>query len=163
MPHLCTHETHGEYRSWPGDGQYLYQKHDLDIRVGETFGEWWRARRGRLRRESDFTALAEKWLAETAYESSLPRIVMHPAYQQIIGMGHEALGLILKWVQEGRPGYWFWALETIARETPVTEEMAGRTREMKAAWLKWGRQNGLVQESAPQSRDPRESRTDADC
>ena len=59
-------------------------------------------------------------------------------------MGREALVPILKWMQEGRPGYWFWALETIARETPVTADMAGRTREMKRAWLTWGENRRLI-------------------
>ena len=94
--------------------------------------------------EAEFAALAERWLADTAHVSSLSQIVMHPAYQQIIGMGRDALVPILKWMRQGRPGYWFWALETIARETPVTAEMAGRIKEMKRAWIAWGEERGFV-------------------
>lgn len=94
--------------------------------------------------EAEFAALAERWLADTAHVSSLSRIVMHPAYQQIIGMGRDALAPILRWMRQGRPGYWFWALETIARETPVTAEMGGRIKEMKRAWIAWGEERGLV-------------------
>lgn len=146
MPQPCTHESHGEYRLLSRGGQY---EHEVAVLVGRRrvhLEEMWRAsrRQRRLRLESEFTELAGRWLAETAYVSALPQIVMHPAYQQIIGMGRDALGPMLRWMQQGRPGYWFWALETIARETPVTEAMRGRTREMKQAWIKWGEDHGFV-------------------
>ena len=119
---------------------------DLVGRRRVYFEESWRAsrRQRRLRLESEFAELAERWLAETSYVSALPQIVMHPAYQQIIGMGRDALGPILRWMQQGRPGCWFWALETIARETPVTGAMRGRIREMKQAWIEWGEDHGFV-------------------
>ena len=37
--------------------------------------------------EAQFTALAAQWREETAWTSSVSQLVMHPAYQTIIGMG----------------------------------------------------------------------------
>lgn len=90
-----------------------------------------------------FRELADQWTRETAHVSSIPKVVMHPAYQQIIGLGHDVLPLLLRSLTD-RPGYWFWALEMVARETPVTKEIAGQTKNMKRAWLDWGIERGLV-------------------
>lgn len=146
MPQRCTHETHGEYRLPSRGGRYEYETADLVRRRRAYVKESWRAgrRQRRLRLEAEFVELAERWLAETSYVSSVPQIVMHPAYQQIIGMGRDALGPILKWMRQGRPGYWFWALETIARETPITAGMRGRIGEMRLTWIRWGEDHGLV-------------------
>lgn len=93
--------------------------------------------------EKLFVDLADRWHQETAHSSSITKVVMHPAYQQIIGLGKEALPLLLESLRS-RPGYWFWALESIARETPVTPDIAGHTRSMKRAWLDWGEKRGLI-------------------
>ena len=90
-----------------------------------------------------FSSLADEWRNETAHISSIPRIVMHPAYQQIVGLGRPVIPLILKSMRQ-EPGYWFWALEMIARENPVPPESAGHTRQMKQAWLNWGKEQGLI-------------------
>ena len=90
-----------------------------------------------------FEALAEQWRDETAHLSSIPKVVMHPAYQRIVGMGRAALPLILRSMRE-QPGYWFWALEMIAGENPVPAEDAGHTKKMKEAWLSWGAKRGLI-------------------
>lgn len=68
---------------------------------------------------------------------------MHPSYQQIIGMGSEAVPLILKDLQQ-QPDHWFWALAHITGEDPVPEEKRGRLGEMAEAWLNWGRRNGHI-------------------
>ena len=69
---------------------------------------------------------------------------MHPAYQQIIGMGEEALPLILEELSR-RPGHWFWALKAITGEDPVPAEHAGEVPEMTRAWLEWGRQHDYIE------------------
>ena len=142
----CAHASYGEYRPWDARGHYEYGQRAFVSRRSEYLEDGWRARnrRRRLDLEAEFGRLAELWLAETAHFSSLPKMVMHPAHQQIIGMGREALGPMLRWMRRGRPGYWFWALETIARETPVTAKMGGRVKEMKRAWIEWGEERGLV-------------------
>jgi len=51
--------------------------------------------RRRLNPVTRFITLKTNWESETAALSSITEIVMHPAYQQIIGMGPVAIPLIL--------------------------------------------------------------------
>jgi hypothetical protein len=46
--------------------------------------------------EAQFTALAAQWRAETAWTSSVSQMVMHPAYQTIIGMGRDVIPCLLR-------------------------------------------------------------------
>ena|SRR5215813_1104719 len=93
--------------------------------------------------ERIFQSLAKQWREETMFLSSLTQKVLHPAYQQIIGLGPDALPLILRELKENG-GHWFWALGAITRENPVAAEDAGRVKKMKEAWLDWGKQHGLI-------------------
>jgi hypothetical protein len=70
-------------------------------------------------------------------------MAMHPAYQQIIGMGREVVPLILREL-EREPDHWFWALKAITGEDPVPEQHRGRVRAMADAWIRWGREHGLL-------------------
>ncbi len=90
-----------------------------------------------------FVTLKTKWESETSALSSITEIVMHPAYQQIIGMGPVAIPLILSELKE-KPGHWFWALKSITGEDPVLPDQRGRIKEMTEAWLRWGRNHGYV-------------------
>ncbi len=69
---------------------------------------------------------------------------MHPSYQQIIGMGPDALPLILTEL-ERQPDHWFWALnaivgDDIARDTETVEGAA-------QAWISWGAEHGIITRS----------------
>lgn len=90
-----------------------------------------------------FHRLKEKWEAETAFLSSVSDIVMHPAYQQIIGMGPVAIPLILREMSI-KQGQWFWALKSITNEDPVKPGHRGIVAEMSKAWLKWGKERGYI-------------------
>ena len=99
---------------------------------------------GKLREramESTFEALAEEWRRDTGMLSSVSRKAMHSAYQQIIGMGSEVVPFILRDLQKS-PDHWFWALQAIARESPVPSEHAGDIRRMTQDWIKWGKIKG---------------------
>ncbi|MBI4849315.1 MAG: hypothetical protein HY808_12205 [Nitrospirae bacterium] len=76
-----------------------------------------------------------EWESETAYLSSITEISKHPAYQQIIGMGHVAVPFILSEMKR-KPDHWFWALRSITGEDPVLPEHRGRLRQMSEDWLK---------------------------
>ena len=67
---------------------------------------------------------------------------MHPAYQQIIGMGKEAIPLILNQMSV-EPDHWFWALKSITNEDPVPEEVKGDIIKMTELWLEWGQSYGI--------------------
>lgn len=97
----------------------------------------------RANTEASFLSLKVQWETETAMFSSVAQIAMHPAYQQIIGLGKPAVPLILSEMQQ-KPGHWFWALRSITGEDPVRPEKRGRIAAMTKAWLDWGRERGYV-------------------
>jgi hypothetical protein len=94
--------------------------------------------------EPEFNELTRKWKSERKSTSSTTTIAMHPAYQQIIGMGKSALPLILRELEK-ELDHWFWALRAIAGEDPVPEEHRGKMKQMATDWLQWGREQGYAQ------------------
>jgi hypothetical protein len=93
--------------------------------------------------ESRFRGLVDQWKAERGHVSSVQAMAMHPAYQQIIGMGEAVLPLLLKEMQQS-PSHWTWALRAITGENPVPPESRGKVNDMAEAWIDWGRQRGYV-------------------
>ncbi len=91
--------------------------------------------------EEKFRALAARWKAETSFTSSTTEMAMHPAYQQIIGMGPVVVPLLLRELEQN-PDHWFWALRAITGADPVPEASRGRIKEMAEAWLRWGQEQG---------------------
>jgi hypothetical protein len=87
-----------------------------------------------------FTYLRDQWKARSKTSSSVNDMVLHPAYQRIIGMGVEALPFILREL-EREPDHWFWALRSITGQDPVPPESRGRLKEMTRCWLEWGKKN----------------------
>lgn len=97
----------------------------------------------RDRRRLRFRSLSRQWQEDTQWLSSTTEIAMHPAYQAIIGMGSEALPMILADLRE-HSGHWYWALKAISNEDPVPPASRGSIRQMKAAWLQWAEQKGIT-------------------
>jgi hypothetical protein len=95
------------------------------------------------KRRQDFLALADQWRAATEAKSSINEIVLHPAYQRIIGRGPQILPFILKEL-ENQLDHWFWALEAISGVNPVPEDEHGNMKRMTERWLSWGRAQGLL-------------------
>lgn len=93
--------------------------------------------------EDEFRHHVAKWVSDTAHVSSISKQVMHPSYQRIIGMGPEALPLLLRELEQ-RPRFWFWALTAIAGEDIVPDADAGNIPAMRDAWLRWGHARGLI-------------------
>ncbi len=89
--------------------------------------------------EARFRRLADEWRRETGHYSLTFKRAMHPAYQQIIGMGKDALPLILRDLQERPTGHWFWALRAISGEDParLEEDIDSAIH----AWVRWGREH----------------------
>ncbi len=88
-----------------------------------------------------FDRLANEWRSAIRYVSSLSQMVTHPAYQRIIGMGAEAIPLMLERLGH-QPEHWFWALKSISGQDPVPEEERGDVEAMSRTWLSWGREHG---------------------
>ncbi len=93
--------------------------------------------------EDRFRALAEEWDEETGHLSSIHQIVMHPAYQQIIGMGPAVVPLLLRDMVRTQ-AHWFWALRAITGDNPVPPDARGQVDRTVAAWADWGRARGLL-------------------
>ncbi len=96
---------------------------------------------GTTTRKRQFADLAQEWRNATAFTSSATAMAMHPAYQQIIGMGDAALPLIFQELRR-EPDHWFWALKAITGEDPVAESDRGKIDKMTTAWVNWADQQG---------------------
>jgi hypothetical protein len=71
--------------------------------------------------------------------SSITEMSMLPTYQQIMGIGPDAVPLILAELEsEGDdPDQWFWALRAITGANPVKPEDQGDFVKMAQAWFEW--------------------------
>lgn len=92
---------------------------------------------------SRFRELADEWERDTCFLSSTTKMVMHPAYQRIIGMGPAAIPLILRKLKEN-PDHWFWALQAITGHDPIESSDWGDLRKMTDAWLGWADRSGII-------------------
>jgi hypothetical protein len=93
--------------------------------------------------QARFDALAHEWQRATWSASSFTEIVEHRAYRDIIGMGQEAVPLILRDL-EREPKQWGPALSAITGAQPVPKEHAGRIKEIARDWLSWAKEHGYV-------------------
>ncbi len=91
--------------------------------------------------EKKFIRLRDEWKAQRGPESSTAKLVMHPAYQTIIGMGPVAVPLLLRELETNLDS-WFWALRAITETDPVPTEDRGNGAAMVQAWLAWGKKQG---------------------
>lgn len=91
--------------------------------------------------EQIFNTLSAQWLRETSIESDVGRIVFHPAYQRIIGLGPQAVPFMLRDLEQSHH-HWFWALTAITGED-VAEAQTTVSAAVEA-WVAWGRSHGLI-------------------
>jgi hypothetical protein len=88
-----------------------------------------------------FQELAARWHDETAFHSNLSIVWSHPAMQDIIDMGQDAIPLILEALQK-RSDHWFYAL---SRLTGIDAGAGETTVEgARQKWLAWGREQGYL-------------------
>ena len=91
--------------------------------------------------EQTFQELAAIWWEETRFTSSVTAMVMHMAYQRIIGLGPAVIPSLLQELDRS-PQHWFWALHAITGVDPVLPEHKGQVQHMVQDWLHWGRETG---------------------
>lgn len=91
--------------------------------------------------EKRFRALVEEWKKQRGPISSITRLSMHYAYQQIIALGPKAIPLLLREL-ERQPDHWFWALKVLTGTNPVPKEVRGNLDEMARHWVAWGKAQG---------------------
>jgi hypothetical protein len=86
------------------------------------------------------------WKEDTAPLSSVTKMVSHPSYLRIIGLAKystgDALEKLLLRELEQEPDHWFDALSAITGENPVGPQ--DDFDEAVAAWLRWGRERGII-------------------
>jgi hypothetical protein len=90
-----------------------------------------------------FERLRDQWKEQSRYLSNTAQMALLTPYQRIIGMGMAAVPFILEELRRD-PDHWFWALEAITEENPVSSQEAGRVPPMTAAWLRWGVERGFI-------------------
>ncbi len=93
--------------------------------------------------KEEFTKHERQWKRDTRFTSSLADKFLHPSYARIIGMGWPAVSLILKSL-ERQTDDWFYALRAITGADPVNAKDVGHISKMAQAWLRWGRERGLI-------------------
>lgn len=86
-----------------------------------------------------FERLVTSWEEETAFTSALEKLVLHQHYQEIIGMGFQALPFIFLRL-EASPARWFWALRSIVGLDVAAG--AESSAEAVARWREWAEANG---------------------
>ncbi len=88
-----------------------------------------------------FQKLVQQWRDERGAMSSITEMSMLTPYQNIIGMGLDAIPLIIAELKsEGDdPDQWFWALMSICdtNQPRIKPEDQGNYRKMSQAWLEW--------------------------
>jgi hypothetical protein len=91
--------------------------------------------------EIRFHRLADAWEKATGHLSSMKAASEHPAYQEIISLGHDVVPYLLRDLKETER-HWFIALATITGANPIPSSLAGNIPKMIEAWLQWGKENG---------------------
>jgi hypothetical protein len=86
-----------------------------------------------------FKELVEQWRAERRATSSITAMAMCDAYQKIIGMGPDAIPLIIGQLRSeaDEPDQWFWALQVLTGVNPVADEDRGDFVKMAQSWINW--------------------------
>jgi hypothetical protein len=130
-------------RSYPTSSAVGYAHSLISLREESAKHSLWLAESQAKGRAKEFTKLANEWRVGRGYESSAKAMASHPAYQQIIGMGFDALPFLFREL-ETQPDHWFWALWAITRQDPVLPEHRGRLRLMAEDWIRWARSNGFT-------------------
>jgi ribosomal protein S18 acetylase RimI-like enzyme len=90
-----------------------------------------------------FYNLASQWFREVTLTTSVTEICVHPAYQQIIGIGPEVTPFLLRELKR-EPIYWFWALRAVTGADPVQPSDRGNIDQMVSAWQSWGKEEGYI-------------------
>ena len=94
---------------------------------------------------SHFDEIAQRWLDETGWMSSIGAITRHPGYRQIVDLGIPAAKFALERLARGDVRVqWFPVLRDVTGTDPVPREARGDVPAMTEAWVAWGRARGLI-------------------
>jgi hypothetical protein len=82
------------------------------------------------------------WREQTGFLSSSTALVSHPAYQELISLGHAALPFLFRDMAQTSDGHLSSALVAITGAQPVPPEEGGKVKKVAERWLAWARKNG---------------------
>jgi hypothetical protein len=91
-----------------------------------------------------FHQLAADWSNEVQNVSSLTAMAVHPKYRQIVGLGWDAVPLMLIDLQRNKR-FWLPALHEITGIQPFDPGDAGNSKRMVNAWLRWGKNKRYIE------------------
>ncbi|GAA2127565.1 hypothetical protein [Nocardioides bigeumensis] len=83
---------------------------------------------------AQFSDLRDEWLAATEMVSNVQQMTMHPAYQQMIGLGPQVVPFMIDELRSG-PQHYYWALAAIVGTDHGTG--ADTMREAAQKWVEW--------------------------
>jgi hypothetical protein len=93
--------------------------------------------------EMRFEDLSFEWQrTRNPFASGIENFVL-PAYQQIIGLGPEAVPFLLRALATDPDG-WYWALRAITGADPVPDQHLGDLNAMRRDWYDWAANNDFV-------------------
>lgn len=92
-----------------------------------------------------FDELTALWKKDTSYLSQMSKILSHPAYLGIVGMGPDVLPFIFEDLEKTHY-HWFSALRKITGANPVPLDLRGNIQEMTRYWLEWAADHGFSEE-----------------
>jgi hypothetical protein len=96
-------------------------------------------------RKFSTSLLLKKFTDDTRWYSSLGKIKKHPAFCELTSVGNETVSLILGRMAQGEVHVsWFPLLKSILAIDPVLPKHRGRTRHMASDWLRWARDNKIL-------------------
>lgn len=104
-----------------------------------SYGDWIQHAEDEDDVASRFDELAERWITETAAQSSFIRLFSHDAYLEILTLGRDAIPQLLDRLDD-EPERWVGALRIITRQSVGAN--AGSAEEAVAAWRHWGHEHG---------------------
>ncbi len=93
--------------------------------------------------ENEFKALSMKWQSETGFYSTSVQKV-NDTYLEIIAKGRNVIPYIIKEMEKGGSVHWHIALKAITGVNPVPIEKMNQSKEVKRAWVEWGKKNNFI-------------------
>lgn len=100
-----------------------------------------------------FPQLVKEWKESRPISSRSEDFAREPAYQEIIGMGTDAIQYIFE-EQERSLDHWFWALRSITRANPVLDDHRGNLKLMAEDWKQWQQANRRFKRDAEIEFEP---------
>lgn len=90
---------------------------------------------------SKFVRLRKEWRKASRHLSRMKDIVALRPYAEIMAMGPRVVPLLIAELERS-PDWWFYALELITGQNPVTDEHRGDLDGMAKDWIRWWNEDG---------------------